>query len=204
MNMSVTDFQFEEERLKDLSSGQIDKLDHQLNVTFYKHAELNSWASRPKEEGGEGRKIFEEFVYIRILMPANRLNVIERRATSDDIKRFARQYKAFIEKGEKLVIGTPLDQMPSLTSAQVLEFKSLNIDTVEQLAGIPDSTAQLLGVGGQDIKRRAQLFLDRATSNETLAAENRELREKLEAFLKQGQAAAAAASTPAAVVTAKA
>lgn len=204
MNMSVTDFQFEEERLKDLSSGQIDKLDHQLNVTFYKHAELNSWASRPKEEGGEGRKIFEEFVYIRILMPANRLNVIERRATPDDIKRFARQYKAFVEKGEKLVIGTPLDQMPSLTSAQVLEFKSLNIDTVEQLAGIPDSTAQLLGVGGQDIKRRAQLFLDRATSNETLAAENRELREKLEAFLKQGQAAAAAASTPAAVVTAKA
>lgn len=202
--MSVTDFQFEEERLKDLSSGQIDKLDHQLNVTFYKHAELNSWASRPKEAGGEGRKIFEEFIYIRILMPANRLNVIERRATADDIKRFSRQYKAFIEKGEKLVIGTPLDQMPSLTSAQVLEFKALNIDTVEQLAGIPDSTAQLLGVGGQDIKRRAQIFLDRASSNETLAAENRELREKLEAFLAQGAAAAAAASAPAAIVTAKA
>jgi hypothetical protein len=169
-----TDFDFELERVNELAKQQAHSLDNQLHVQFFKHAELNS--ARTK---AEGRKIFEEFVYVRILIPANRLNIIERRATDEDKMRFARQYTAFIQGAEQLAAGTSLDQIPGLTAAQVLELRALKVDTVEQLAGLADSTAQLLGTGGADLKRRAALYLAKATGGEKLLAENEDLRRQL-------------------------
>jgi len=172
--ISSTDFEFEEDRLREMVQEQTHKLDSALHVQFYKHAELNSFQTQK-----EGRKIFEEHVYVRILMPANRLNIIERRATEEDRKRFRRQFVAFVEKGESLQLGTPLDQVPSISASQVLELKALKIDTVEQLAGMPDATVQLLGTGGQELKQRAVKFLDRSANAEVLSAEVKALREEL-------------------------
>lgn len=163
-NISATDFDFEANRLNDLASQQHQKLDHQLHVQFYPHAELNSFRTR-----AEGRKIFDEKVYIRILAPANRLNVVEREATDDDKLRFARQYKQYLDNAEQLQSGTPLSELPSITQAQVLELKHLKVETVEQLAGVADGTAQLLGTGGMELKMRAQRYLDRTANNEELA-----------------------------------
>lgn len=188
--ISSTDFEFEEDRLREMVQEQNHKLDSALHVQFYKHAELNSFETQK-----QGRKIFEEHVYVRILMPANRLNIIERRATEEDRKRFRRQFVAFVEKGESLQLGTPLDQLPSISASQVLELKALKIDTVEQLAGMADATAQLLGTGGQELKQRAVKFLDRASNAETLSAEVKALREELAALRAQAAATAPAASS---------
>jgi len=162
-----------------MATGQNNKLDAQLHVTFYKHAELNSFQSRSVAEGGQGRKIFEEQVYIRILAPANRLNVIERRATVEDRQRFSRQFQHFVKTGEILQNGTPLDQLPSLGAAQVLELKALKVDTVEQLAGMADTTLQLLGTGGQDLKQRAIRFLANVQGTEKLSGEVQQLQREL-------------------------
>lgn len=175
LDITSTDFDFEEDRLREMVSGQSQKLDNQLNVQFYKHAELNSF-----ETAKQGRKIFEEHVYIRILMPANRLNVIERRATDEDRARFRRQFVYFVEKGENLQSGTPLDQLATISAAQVLELKALKVDTIEQLAGIPDTTAQLMGTGGTELKQRAIKFLDRTRNSEELSDEVRALKAKLD------------------------
>jgi hypothetical protein len=176
--MPVSDFAFEEDRLRDMVRGDTNKLDAQLHVQFYKRAELNCFRTEK-----EGRKIFDEFVYIRILMPANRLNEIDRRATDEDKLRFKRQFKAFVEKGEVLQIGTPLDQMPNISAAQVLELKYLHIETVEQLAGIPDSTVSTLGTGGQTLKQTARALLDRTADSVKLSEENRDLRKQLDEVL---------------------
>ncbi len=182
---TYTDFDFEEDRLTELSKQQAHSMDSQLHVTFYKHAELNSFESRPTELGGKGRKIFDEHVYIRILIPANRLNVIERRATLEDKQRFARQWAAYVIGAEQLASGTPLDQLPSISASQVLELKHLKVDTIEQLAGVPDTVAQLMGTGGSDLKRRAQLFLARADNGEALASKVNDLERQLRELLEE-------------------
>lgn len=190
---SFTDFDFEAGRLDDLITQQAHGLDKQLYVQFYRHAELNSF--RTKEQG---RKIFEECVYVRILAPANRLLIIERQATDEDKLRFKNQYGHFLDKGESLQEGTPLSEFPSLTPAQVLEMRHLKVETVEQLAGIPDTTAQLLGTGGQDLKQRAIKFLDRTRSSEQLSETVRTLEKQLAILLAERALTAAA---PAATVT---
>lgn len=176
--LSASDFELEAERLLDLATAPARKLDTQLNVQFYKHAELNSAKSH-----AEGRKIFDEHVYVRIMAPANRLNVIERRATEDDKTRFARQYSAFLSGLEQLASGTPLSELPTLTAAQVLELRALKVQTVEQLATIPDSTVGILGVGGQELKQRAIRYLDSRADVTKLSDENRALREQLAAVM---------------------
>lgn len=172
--ISSTDFDFEAGRLMDLSSQQAWKLDSSLNVQFYKHAELNTFESKQA-----GRKIFDEHVYIRILTPANRLNVIERRATDEDRQRFARQFRAFMERGEQLMSGTPLSELPGMSPGRILEFNALKVETVEQLAGMPDSTVQLLGTGGSTLKQLAVRFLDERANSKELSAENREMRARI-------------------------
>lgn len=178
--ISVSDFDFEEQRLTALSSQQTQSLDAQLYVQFFKHAELNSFKTRE-----QGRKIFEECIYIRILIPANRLNIIERKATDEDKIRFARSYTQFLDKGESLQIGTLLDQLPGLSASQVLELKHLKVETVEQLAGVPDTTAQLLGTGGQELKLRARKFLDRSANSEQLSETVRTLQGQLAVLMAE-------------------
>lgn len=187
-NISFTDFDFEAQRLDALASQQAHGLDGQLHVQFYKHAELNSFKTAEA-----GRKIFDECVYVRILAPANRLLIIERRATDDDKLRFQRQYRRFLDTGEVLQEGTPLSEFPGLTPAQVLELRHLKLDTVEQLAGIPDTTAQLLGTGGQELKQRAIRFLDKFQNAEKLSSEVRDLRAQLDALLAERNAVKEAA-----------
>jgi hypothetical protein len=187
---SVSDFDFEADRLKDLSSQQAHALDRQLHIQFYKHAELNSFATRE-----EGRKIFEEHVYIRILTPANRLNIIERRATDDDKIRFEAAYAKFLTSGEQLQTGTPLSELPGMSAAQVLEMRHLKVETIEQLAGIPDTTAQLLGAGGQELKQRALRYLARFANAENQANEIADLRAKLEMLLAERAKTQVVAST---------
>jgi hypothetical protein len=181
--MPFTDFAFEEDRLKEMVSGQTHKLDAQLHVQFYKRGVLNSFESEK-----QGRKIFEEKLYVRILMPANRLNEIDREATEVDRARFARQFASFVERGESLQTGTPLDQLPGLTSAQVLEFKHLKVDTVEQLAGVADTVVNLLGTGGQTLKQKAIRFLDERSSSVQLSEEVRALRRELAELQEKAKA----------------
>lgn len=155
---SFTDFELEDQVLGQIAENATRGLDAQLSVQFFRHAELNAAASREAN-----RKIFDDHVYIRIMMPANRLNEVVRRATEADKLRFQRLYTAFIQNGEQLVTGTPLDQLSNMTAGQVLELKALKIDTVEQLANLPDTTAQLLGTGGLELKRRAGVYLAKST-----------------------------------------
>lgn len=179
-SVSFTDFEMEEARAIELATQPVYKLDNLLHVQFYKHAELNAFKSKQ-----EGRKIFDEKVYIRILAPANRLNTIEQEATDTYKLRFAKQYAQFLQGAEQLVSGTPIGEMTGISAAQVLEFKALKISTVEQLAGMADGTAQLLGVGGMEVKKRAQRFLDQRADSTLKGEENRALQAQLAEAMKR-------------------
>lgn len=183
MEQSLSDFEFEAKQLNALATQQTYKLDHQLHVQFYRHAELNAFKSK-----SEGRKIFEDYVYVRILAPANTRSVFEGRATDEHKERFAKQYRAFLANQEQLQSGTPLHELPSITTGQVAELKHLKVETVEQLSTITDQSAQLLGTGGIELKQRAIRWLDERKNNAALAADNRDLAERVKELEKLLQA----------------
>ena len=188
--ISFTDFELEEARAIEMATQPARKLDHQLNVQFYKHAELNAFESRK-----QNRKIFDDHIYIRIMAPANRLMMIERRASDEDKLRFPAQYSRFFKGQTQLSSGTPLSELHTISAAQVMELKALNVETIEQLAGIPDTTAQLMGVGGLEIKRRAQRFMDLSTDKTVQGEKIRSLETQLAELLAERAATQAAQAT---------
>ncbi len=181
--LSVTDFEEEYSKLHDIAVLPARKLDNQLRVRFYKHAELNSFRSKV-----EGRKIFEDCIYVEILTPANLKNIINRKATEDDKVRFAAQYTRFLQGMEQLSVGTPISELAGLTTSQIMELRALKVETIEQLAGLPDTTAQILGVGGQTLKQRAIRYMDKTADLTEQGAQIRDLQAQLAALLEERQA----------------
>ncbi|MBF0625284.1 MAG: hypothetical protein HQL82_10830 [Magnetococcales bacterium] len=151
--------------------------DHQLHVEFFNQAVHN-----PHKSEQEGRPIFEDRAYVRIVTPGSRDEVV-RPVTLADQQRFVRQWERFQKLGAQSLEGTPLEQWPALGVGQVAEFKAQNIFTVEQLASLSDTGIANLGLGGREWTARARAFLDQASHNaggERLAAENVRLRDEVQ------------------------
>ena len=135
----------------------------------------------------EGRPIFEDKEWISIMAPGSR-NEVRREARMQDKERFPRHYAAFKNRQDQQVNeGTPLSEWPGATRSQVEEMKFWNIVTVEQLAGVADSTmGQVRGL--VTLKQSAIKYLDASKGNaaaEQLAEQkaiNAKLMERLEAL----------------------
>ena len=128
----------------------------------------------------EGRPIFKDIITIDIRIPGDR-DVTHRKMRPTDIERFPRHWDAFQRRvaGKEEVIGTPLSLWyhPQMSPARVEEFRHMNITTVEQLVGAPDSvTARVMGF--QTLKTAAKTWLAATKS----AAPVLELTEKLNAM----------------------
>jgi len=131
-------------------------LDKKLYVNFYIRADLNSFKSAQ-----EGRPIFDEVDYIRIIIPGDKNSILDTQVTEEHKHRFENQYQRFKKNQEQAVSGTPLEVWPQMTVGQVAELKAMNVHTVEQLADMPDQLAQKI-MGNHGLRAKAKLFLDAA------------------------------------------
>jgi len=152
--------------------------DDRLGVMFYLRVMEDENASREA-----GRKIFVEKEFVKIMVPGDRLNVIDRPVQktgtipTDDRMRFAKQYERFKAREEqKLVDGTPIHLWPQIPAALAEEMKYLNIFTVEQLAELSDTHVGKLPKG-QELKAKAKAFV--------LAMKDQEQVNKLQAALDE-------------------
>jgi len=149
--------------------------DENLLVKFENDKEKDEAASLAK-----GRPIFKDIVTIDIRIAGDR-DVTHRKMRPQDIERFPRHWEAFQRRvaGREEIIGTPLSLWyhPQMSPARIEEFRHLNIVTVEQLVGAPDSmTGRLMGF--QSVKTAAKAWLEATKS----AAPVLELTEKLNAM----------------------
>lgn len=140
-------------------------LDAKLHVQFYMRPIIQEAASEEAR-----RPIYKDVEHVRIMIPGDKLNIVDRIASQDDRQRFAAQYAKFQAGQGQEVIGTRLEAVPWMTRSKVEEYKFFNIVTVEQLAACSDE------VGGkfpsfQSDKRRAQEFLDASTGTDARVAE---------------------------------
>lgn len=113
----------------------------------------------------EGRKCFKEREFVKIMVPGDRYNVIDRPVQvtgtlpTDDRMRFSKQYERFKQQQQQSAHdGMPLSLWPSIPSALAEELKYINIFTVEQLSTLSDTYVAKVP-RGQEWKRRAAEFV---------------------------------------------
>ena len=147
-------------------------MDDRLFVQFFRKPQLQPGLSEQ-----EGRAIYKEIDYIRIMVPGDKLSIVERPINSIDAKRFASRYEKWKAGAGNVIEGTPLSSLPKMTPAKVEEYKFFNIHTVEQLAVAPDAVGQKF-FGFQEDKRSANAFIELAKGNAPIEKMNLELKER--------------------------
>ncbi len=146
--------------------------DAKLFVQFYRKPVLQPGLSQQ-----EGRAIYKEVDFIKIMVPGDKLSVVDRPVDEIDARRFADRYGKWKAGAGNVVEGTPLASLPKMTPVKVEEYKFFNIHTVEQLAEANDNVGQKF-FGFQEDKRSAKAFLDLAKGNAPLEKMNSELKER--------------------------
>ncbi|MFG6591281.1 hypothetical protein [Sulfitobacter sp. 1A12157] len=154
----------------------MDNPDLALGVEFFTSAVEN-----PRKTKEAGRPIFEDRECVRIRFPADNKRelvapagemhyVSHAKTQMTYADRFPAAYDAFKKNEAQFVEGTPLSEMPSLTEAKRAELRSQNVQTVEQLANLPDATMKRMGMGSRALVEAAQDYLERATGLGEVAA----------------------------------
>jgi len=182
----------------DFATAQVHKSGNTLHVThgddtglyveFYMEAELQSFKS---EE--EGRPIYEDVPYVRIMFPGDNTKKVVRPAnmkgtdtTPSDPQRWPKQWEAFKNQSVQANEGTPIDQWPPLSKSMALSLKAMNIHTVEQLAGVSDTA--LTWLGARDLREKAKAYIASATDSAAvlkLQSENQNLKDDIAALKSQ-------------------
>lgn len=132
--------------------------DNRLLVRFYIAARKDD-----EKSAQEGRPIYRDAEYIRILMPGNKESIVARPITEMDIARFRKQYDAWKANEKDTIEGTLLetvarDPLLRFNPSQIEELRYFNIYTVEQLANIADVHAQNF-MGINKLKQAAENYL---------------------------------------------
>ena len=117
------------------------------------------------ESEKQGRPIFQDVPFIRIAIPGDLNNIIERKLTESDKTKYSKAWEAY-QRGEATgFTGTPLEQWPQISRAQVKEAKYFECHTVEQLAELSDSNFQKMGMGFRELREKAKAYLNLISGN---------------------------------------
>jgi len=165
-----------------LDSDQLNA-DNHLYVEFYEH----------EKEPYKGR------MFVRIMTPGDKTNIIDTFASDDHKMRFPRQWLAFQMKGSDevaMLIGVPLsrwrqERPDDLSEVQQAELQILKFQTVEQVATSADAQLQRIGMGAAGLRERARAYLTGKNNSEAQSkisaqqAEIDELKKQMQAFLSE-------------------
>lgn len=164
-----------------------------LHVEFFNSSTLNK-----RRSAEEGRPVYDDIELVRIRFAGDKHNVLvapanEGGSLRDPVtnqrltykQQFPEHYEAFKRNAAFHGSGTPLSELPFLTEAKRRELQDANIFNAESLAALDGSLLQKLGMGARDLKNKAAAYLESAAGSADvvkMAAENAELRERLEAM----------------------
>lgn len=135
----------------------------------------------------EGRPIYKDFPYIRIMFPGDKTKVVDRPVTDNDKIRFPNQWAAFERQGEQVQSGTPITEWSILTKSQALEMKAIGIHTVEHLANVSDQN--LTWLGAREYRDKARAWLEAAKGTSAIVTQLQAQIEALKADLEASKEA---------------
>ena len=144
---------------------------------------FHSPIQNPAKSEAEGRPIFDEFEFCRILIAGDVHNAHVEPVSEATKKRFPLEYAEWKSGNERRahVSGTPLKQWPQMNPAKIAEFEALHIYSVEALAQIADAHLQH-SFDLRDWRAKAQAYLEASKDGSALAryaSENEKLRARV-------------------------
>lgn len=124
-------------------------------VMFYLHPELN-----PARSNEMGSPQYDDIVFVRIHPPGERLNIIDRKATESDKRRFPMQWQQYLQNKPQTNNGAPIDLLfpaqPSIAAA----LKASGVHTIEQCAKLSAHAIETIGMGCQNWVNDANRYLE--------------------------------------------
>jgi hypothetical protein len=134
--------------------------DEQLFVVFYMGVIVDEAKSKV-----EGRLICNDSEFVRIMIPGDKNNIVDKPAGQLEKRRFPKQYEQFKAgvKEEEQLVGTRLRDWPLASRGQVEEFRYLGVHTVEQMSELRDDVVSRVP-GARDLQSIAKAWLGRAKS----------------------------------------
>lgn len=138
----------------------------------------------------EGRPMFRTEEFVEITFAGNPLNVPVLKVTDEHRKRWPEHYKQFKDGQERQVVGMPLEQWPQVTLDQVEGLKALKIFSVEDLANLDDQGLQRLGMGGRELRAKAEAYIKAAKDASYIHAAAKREEEMDRRFKEQEEAMA--------------
>jgi hypothetical protein len=126
----------------------------------------------------EGRPVYKDVDMVGITNPGSRDEHVvnaEKKAKTDEYIAWA--YKKWKATQEQVVDGTPVETVPFLGKAVVLELKAINIHTLEQLALAPEPALQRM-MGLRDLKKKAEAYMAAAKDSAVVTKMQHELSQR--------------------------
>jgi uncharacterized coiled-coil protein SlyX len=115
---------------------------------------------------------------VGITNPGSRDEVVvsaEKKAKTDEYIAWA--YAKWKKTQEQVVDGTPVETVPFLSKAVVLELKAINIHSLESLADAPEPAIQRM-MGLRELKKKAQAYMAAAKDTAILSKMQHELNQR--------------------------
>lgn len=141
----------------------------------------------------QGRVVHDHFFAVELQWPGDNTKTFkfrfpEHQTKNEWTERFPRQWAAFRDSKEQIPDGTPIEVWPPLDKKRVFELKANKIFTIEQIAGLSDSTGPTLGLDWRKMRDQALAFLNpnaSAVQVSKLSRENEDLKHQMEAMQQQ-------------------
>lgn len=129
-----------------------------LHVTFYPGK-----VEVPARSNITGKPEFDLVDYVRIMIPGDMLNIVERPAREGDKQQFPAQWQRYKHATEyRPESGTPIEDWPRVDVATVAKLKALGFHTVEQIAESSDAMCQNIGMGCFELRTKAIAYVEAA------------------------------------------
>lgn len=126
--------------------------DDQSMVKFFKHPTI----SKAKSDEA-GVPVYEDVEMVSVIFPGEKEAVCVI-ATEWHKRRFPRQYEVFKTGSDQTLTGTPLDHLFPSDPGAIMNLKSFNVFTVQQLAALTDTAIMQIPMGRQ-LTDRAKAYL---------------------------------------------
>jgi hypothetical protein len=156
--------------------SDISNPDSRLAVKFYKRP-----VKLENESIEQGRPIFQEFDFIKILVPGDALTEIDTYVTEAHKTRFPIQWANYMNRqGSEIGFsGTPITEWPQISVSQAEELKGIKFHTVESIAHASDQQLQkigmIAGMSPHNFRERAKTFLNLASESADISKREEEI-----------------------------
>lgn len=141
--------------------------DSKIYAVFAEKAFLNDF----KTKANGGVNVYEPKLMVTLYFVGDKSKVVFQEAKEPDKRRFAEAWAAYQAGMQPVPTGTQLKLVNWVTETQLLNLMANHVHTVEQLADLSDISVQNIGLGGMELRKKANIALESQRSAEPLIKE---------------------------------